>query len=518
MSRGAPPPQLAGFRYLEYLGKGGFADVYKYERLGRSVAVKVLHRRLGVGHQQAFEAEAHTMAQLSSHPNVVSIFDAGQTPSGDAFLVMEYCPPPHLGVLIRQGRRPFAVARVLEIGVQLAGAVESAHRLGILHRDIKPANILFTEFQRSALTDFGIASSTLSGAAGDSDAVSVPWAPPEQIVGSAPFGPSGDVYALAATMWTMLVGHSPFERTDSTNDAVSIAHRVRTQALPPMGREDVAPSLIRVLGVAMAKQPELRYQSAQEFARALQSVQAELHLSPTTFDVVAERPELVHFDADQEPWASVTGFVSIDPDGTDTGTRSEGFHVTGTTGVRPREDSAAPAATDGPPAGPPPPARPVRPRSVPRLPPAPPGGLDRTERRDRRRRQALVGVGALTALALAGVAVNELRDPAPGTSGGDDTHLGEVSDPGDVIVPEVTDIVLKREGKKLRVRWTNPDPRPGDWYKVWPVGPTGDLVTADSTTALVPVAADGTTCVRVQLVRKGGAASPDPVEQCEAAQ
>ncbi|MEI2775062.1 MAG: serine/threonine-protein kinase [Tetrasphaera sp.] len=529
MSRGSSPPALAGFRYLEYLGKGGFADVYKYERLGRPVAVKVLLRRLGAGNQQTFEAEAHTMAQLSSHPNVVSIFDAGQTPSGDAFLVMEYCPPPHLGVQIRHARRPFPVARVLEVGVQLAGAVESAHRLGILHRDIKPANILFTEFQRPALTDFGIASSTLTGASGDSDAVSVPWAPPEQISGSTPFGPTGDVYALAATMWTMLVGHSPFERTDSSNDAVSIAHRARTQAPPPMRREDVSPSLVRVLGIAMAKQPSQRYQSAQEFARALQSVQAELHLSPTTFDVVAERPELVHFEPDQEPWASVTGFVSIDPDGTDTGQRSEGFHPTGTTGVRPPVDSAASLDGDG--AGQPSAAQePPEPGAPgPADPPGhPPAGPTRHEDSDpavadhaaggRRSRQLLVGAGAAVVLVLAGFAASKLGDGGPGTTPrSEDSTTEAVSDPVEGIVPPVTHVTLKRRGGKLRVSWTNPDPRPGDEYRVLPVGPTGTVVEATTTHADVPIAADGTTCVQVTLLRRSGTPS-NPVEKCEKAQ
>ena len=174
------PPELAGFRYLRHLGGGGFADVFEYvDTLGRHVAVKVLLSGLGRDRQRAFEDEARRMAQLSNHPSIVSIYQAGAAPDGRPFLVMEYCPPPELWQRVRE--RPVSLAKTLEIGVQVAGAVESAHRLDILHRDIKPANILFTEFGHPALTDFGIAASTLAGQSGEAEGLSVPWAPPEQL-------------------------------------------------------------------------------------------------------------------------------------------------------------------------------------------------------------------------------------------------------------------------------------------------------------------------------------------------
>ncbi len=151
------PPELAGFRYLAPIGQpGGFADVYRYEQLAarRSVAVKVLRRDLGSTSSQHFQREADLMAQLSNHPSIVTIYTAGVADDARPYLVMELCQKDHLGTQIKN--QALAVNRALETAIQIAGAVETAHRLGILHRDIKPANILFTEFGRASLTDFGI--------------------------------------------------------------------------------------------------------------------------------------------------------------------------------------------------------------------------------------------------------------------------------------------------------------------------------------------------------------------------
>lgn len=291
--RAGSPPDVPGFEFVEVLGTGGSADVFGYRQLGlgRDVAVKVL---LGDAAAHAgFDAEATVMAQLSNHPSIVSIFQAGLTTDGRPFLVMEYCPPPHLGLRVRM--RPLTPAKALEITIQLAGAVETAHRMGILHRDIKPANVLSTQFGRAALTDFGISVNTTSAASGGG--MSVPWSPPEQLAEGAPMGPASDVWSLAATMWTALVGHSPFHLADEPNDAITMAGRVRGRELPTTGRRDVPESLERVLRTAMAKRPEDRFETALSFARALQAVQVELHLPMTTIDVIDQHPHSFVHDA-----------------------------------------------------------------------------------------------------------------------------------------------------------------------------------------------------------------------------
>ena len=173
----APPPPLPGYQYISHLGSGGFADVYLYEqdRPRRKVAVKVLLSDLKTEDaRRRFESEANLMAQLSSHPYIVTIFEAETTGDGHSYLAMEYCSRPSLDVRYRRQR--FSVDEVLAVGIQVASAVETAHRAGIVHRDIKPANILVTDYNRPALTDFGI-SGTIGDDSDDEAGMSIPWSP-----------------------------------------------------------------------------------------------------------------------------------------------------------------------------------------------------------------------------------------------------------------------------------------------------------------------------------------------------
>ncbi len=228
------PPHLPGFTYLEVLGSGGFADVYLYEQQlpRRRVAVKVLlTERISTGSVAEFTAEANVMAMLSTHPAIVTIYQAGVAHDGRPYLVMEYCPKPNLQVRYR--REPFSVAESLRVGIQVAAAVETAHRAGVLHRDIKPANILVTEYNRPALTDFGIASTT--SAAAESEGLSIPWSPPESFADVPRSDPRSDVYALGATVYTLLAGRSPFEMPGQRNSAAELIHRIETAPLPRSG-------------------------------------------------------------------------------------------------------------------------------------------------------------------------------------------------------------------------------------------------------------------------------------------
>ncbi|WP_183097785.1 serine/threonine-protein kinase [Nocardioides pelophilus] len=493
-----PPPDLPGFQFLELLGTGGFADVFQYEQqmLGRKVAVKVLLSDIDADVQASFEVESNVMAKLSNHPSIVSIYQAGITPDGRPFLVMEYCPPPHLALRIRA--RPLTVTKALEVVIQLSGAVETAHRLGILHRDIKPANILFTEFGRAALTDFGISVTTASAQSGEGFGMSVPWAPPEQLTVGAPMGPSGDVYSLGATLWTALVGRSPFHVQGGANDAVALAPRVRTMPLPPTRRPDVPESLERTLRTAMAKAPHERYDSAHEFARALQSIQAELHLPVTTIDVLDEQVIDIA-PGDDGGGTRVSGFVSIDP-----------------------EPAPVPARAPAPPApawSPPPVAAPppleatavggaVQPKTAPDVvlhqPPsdytampatsaarsaptaaapaeAPPA--DAPPRRSLN--PALLG-GALVILIVVAVGV-WLGQRSPDATSGDqaDKPTTQPRDPFDSGGPPTpTGVTVRPDGQdRLRVSWTVPERQEGDQFLVQPYDRTDQ---ADPDAALIP--------------------------------
>ena len=279
-------PTIPGLRFIRKLGAGGYADVYLYEQAlpQRRVAVKVLRDTdLGRGVVQRFRSEANAMAQLE-HPHIVPVYATGSA-EGRPYLVMMYYPRASLAERVRSER--LGVAEALRIGIQLASAVETAHRSGLLHRDIKPANVLTNQYGTPALTDFGIAAEVSQ--ADDPDAgVSVPWSPPEVLYATTPASPRSDVYSLAATLWHLLVGRSPFEQPGRDNSPYALMRRIRDLPVPDTGRPDVPASLELLLKAGMAKDPGLRPATALDFARSLQVTEQDLRL-PRTEIVVAEQ-------------------------------------------------------------------------------------------------------------------------------------------------------------------------------------------------------------------------------------
>jgi serine/threonine protein kinase len=139
VSRGprSAPPELPGFTPDRWIGGGGFADVFLYTQLrpSRSVAVKILRREhLSAQALANFDAEADIMAEVSTHPYIVTIFASGVSPDGRPYIVMEHYPQPNFGERARGGA--LDLTEVLRTGIQVASAVETAHRAGIVHRDI----------------------------------------------------------------------------------------------------------------------------------------------------------------------------------------------------------------------------------------------------------------------------------------------------------------------------------------------------------------------------------------------
>ncbi|MFW5470346.1 protein kinase domain-containing protein [Knoellia sp. CPCC 206435] len=292
MSREAPgtPPEIPGLVYRQPLGSGGYADVFLYEQQQprMPVAVKVLKREgLTPAILRQFVEEANTMAQLADHPYIVQVFRSEQLADGGAYLVMKYYPPPNLAT--RAKRERLGVEEVLRTGIQLASAVETAHRAGIVHRDIKPANVLVSQYGAPGLTDFGIAGRAVGQEEHDEDVgVSVPWSPPEVLYGQSNGDARSDVYSLAATLWHLLVGRSPFEQPGGDNSAYALMPRIRATPVPQTGRADVPLSLERLLGHAMAKKPDARPQTAIDLARGLQAIEQEQRFARTPIVVLDE--------------------------------------------------------------------------------------------------------------------------------------------------------------------------------------------------------------------------------------
>ncbi|KRF23261.1 serine/threonine-protein kinase [Phycicoccus sp. Soil803] len=296
------PPEIPGLVYVQPVGSGGYADVFLYEQQmpRMNVAVKVLKGEgLTPAIRRQFADEADTMAQLADHPYIVQVFRAETSADGRPYLVMKYYPPPNMAMRARSER--FTVEEVLRIGIQLASAVETAHRAGITHRDIKPANVLVSQYGAPGLTDFGIAGR--GGAAAEEEAddvgVSVPWAPPEVLFGQSNGDARADVYSLAATLWQLLVGRSPFEVGGGDNSAYALMPRIRSNPVPSTGRADVPVSLERLLGQAMAKDPGNRPATALALARALQEIEQEQRFPRTAIVVLDEQGQTTL--ADQTP-------------------------------------------------------------------------------------------------------------------------------------------------------------------------------------------------------------------------
>jgi len=280
------PPILPGLTYIRPLGSGGFADVFLYERdmPRRDVAVKVLPSDVRDPElRRMFNAEADVLAHLSAHPSIVTVYQAGISADGRPYIVMEYCP----GSLTQRYRiERMPVPEVLEIGVRMAGALESAHVAGLVHRDVKPSNILVTTFGAPVLADFGISSSLTKNSADEMLAMSIPWSAPE-VVGEQTAGTvASEVWSLGATVYSLLAGHSPFERRErGQNTKELLRRRIARASYTAIPRSDVPESLQRVLARSMSRDPRERYASARAFAEALREVQVEAGLAPTALEV-----------------------------------------------------------------------------------------------------------------------------------------------------------------------------------------------------------------------------------------
>lgn len=283
MTPGYGGVDIPGLTFERHLGAGAFADVllFQQEFPRRRVAVKVMREAVTDPRTQAsFESEANLLATVSTHPSIVTVYHAAITTTGRPYLVMEYCSRPGLAERIRD--RPLSVPEMLQTMIRLSGAVETAHRHGILHRDLKPANVLTTDYGWPALGDFGI--SVVAGHPTNSGgAMSLPWAAPEVVAGH-PFESTADVYGLAATAYTLLAGASPFELTGARDVPALMSHIMSTPA-PRIPRDDVPEAVQQLLAIALAKHPTERPQSASEFARGLQRVEQDMGLPTTHLDI-----------------------------------------------------------------------------------------------------------------------------------------------------------------------------------------------------------------------------------------
>ncbi len=288
------PPHIPGLRDWRPLARGGFAVVWEARQatLDRLVAVKVDQRRLDVESERLrFLREAGAAGQMSAHPGIVTVHDAGILADDRPYLVMELCPGGSLTRYLDEGSRP-SPQRVREIGVQIADALAATHARGVLHRDVKPANILIDAYDRVGLADFGLAAppepdgprtSTFEG-------VTPAYTAPEVLQGAPPT-PAGDVYSLAATLYALLAGGPPRwpGGPKPTLAEVVAQHREPLEPLP-----DVDRGLMAVLSAAL----DLDL-AARPSAAALRDRLAALPLTPNRSEDA--EPSAVVAQADTGP-------------------------------------------------------------------------------------------------------------------------------------------------------------------------------------------------------------------------
>ncbi len=270
-------PSIDGFRDLTIIGHGSTATVYRAVQDGydRQVAIKVLHLDISDRRaQKRFQRERSLNGRLSNHPNVVTILDSGFVAGRHPYLVMEYLELGSLADRLKQ-QGPFELALTLHVGVRIAGALETAHRVGVLHRDVKPNNILLSRFEEPALADFGIAA-ILEMEQSYTAALTPVHAAPELLEGAEPSAQT-DVYALGSSLYTLLAGTAPFAGP-AGEGMLSQLLRITTSDVPALARPDIPPEVLHVLRDAMAKRPEARIASAGEFGERLQALQQKYGL------------------------------------------------------------------------------------------------------------------------------------------------------------------------------------------------------------------------------------------------
>jgi hypothetical protein len=273
-SGGVPPPRISGLTDLAPLGQGGFGVVYRAWQagVGRTVALKVDSRVLvDERDRRRFVREASTAGRLSSHGHIVAIYDAGVTADGRPYLVMELCPGGSLADRVR-ATGPLPADEVARIGAGIADALATAHAAGVLHRDVKPGNILVDAYGVAKLADFGLAA--IVDASGESSAtrqaLTPAYAPPEAFAFVAP-APSGDVYALGATLYALLAGRPPRDPSWPPGSFAELSAQLHLP-VPPVAGAD--PRLASTLSRALQPDPAQRVMTAAVFRDELRALTA----------------------------------------------------------------------------------------------------------------------------------------------------------------------------------------------------------------------------------------------------
>ena len=271
-----PGTKLGPYEIVAPLGAGGMGEVYRARdtRLDRTVAIKVLPQHLADTPEarQRFEREARAVSALN-HPHICTLFDVGSQ-DGTKYIVMEYLEGETLAARLEKTVLP--LEQVLRTGIEVADALDKAHRAGIIHRDLKPGNIMLTK-SGAKLLDFGLAKASLPLAAGATLTVAPTqttpvtqqgvivgtflYMSPEQVEGKE-LDPRSDLFSFGSVLYEMLTGRAAFQGRSQLSVASAILEKdpEPISALQPM----TPPALDRTVRQCLAKDPEDRWQTARD--------------------------------------------------------------------------------------------------------------------------------------------------------------------------------------------------------------------------------------------------------------
>ena len=265
--------KILGNRYeiIQKIGNGGMAIVYKARdlTLNRYVAVKVLRDEFTTDEEfiKRFETEAQSAARLI-HPNIVSIYDVGVDNNLTYYIVMELIQGKTLKEIIIQEQGPLPWKWSINVSIQIASALEMAHRNNIIHRDIKPHNIIITEDGVAKVTDFGIAKAVSNSTitAFGKTIGSVHYFSPEHARGGYTDAKS-DIYSLGVVMYEMITGRVPFDA--DTPVSIALKHMQEEPVEPQEINPNIPDAVNKIIMKALQKEPALRYQTATEMLQDL---------------------------------------------------------------------------------------------------------------------------------------------------------------------------------------------------------------------------------------------------------